>query len=232
MAWLLLATAALVAVAAAALALALPGGPLALLILAHLYNIASEIMLWLVAAAWLPAPELRRATVWIFLATALGGFVAGAGRRAPARLRRRGGAARWHAGPDALRRLVAGCQQPGARPWRRGQLYADRRAGDGRHRPGRHLERPVRPPARAAAGRGLVHAHLRLGPDRVPLLRPLSAGGRPCGAPRVPGTDLRLAAAGGVRLHRAVRRACHPLGPADLAQRDLPARGAPEPAAG
>ncbi len=78
MTWLLLVTALLVAVAAAALALALPGGTLVLLILAHLYNIASEIMLWLVAAAWLPAPELRRATVWIFLATALGGFVAGA----------------------------------------------------------------------------------------------------------------------------------------------------------
>ena len=52
----------------------------------------------------------------------------------------------------------------------------------------------------------------------------------PVGAPRVPGTDLRLAAAGGVRLHRAVRRARHPLGPADLAQRDLPGRRAPEPA--
>ena len=77
MAWLLLATAILVTAAAGALALALPGAPLALLILAHLYNIASEIMLWLVAAAWLPAPELRRATVWIFLATALGGFVGG-----------------------------------------------------------------------------------------------------------------------------------------------------------
>ena len=77
MTWLLLATTALVTLAAGALALALPGAPLALLILAHLYNIASEILLWLVAAAWLPAPELRRATVWIFLATALGGFVGG-----------------------------------------------------------------------------------------------------------------------------------------------------------
>ena len=47
--------------------------------LAHLYNIGSEILLWLVAAAWLPAPELRRATVWIYLATALGGFVGGIG---------------------------------------------------------------------------------------------------------------------------------------------------------
>ena len=47
--------------------------------LAHLYNIGSEILLWLVAAAWLPAPELRRATVWIYLATALGGFVGGVG---------------------------------------------------------------------------------------------------------------------------------------------------------
>ena len=49
--------------------------------------------------------------------------------------------------------------------------------------------------------------------------------GRPASAPRVPGTDLRLAAAGGVRLHRAVRRARHPLGPAGLAQRDLPRAG-------
>ena len=48
-----------------------------MLILGHLYNIASEIMLWLVAAAWLPAPELRRATLWICLATALGGFLGG-----------------------------------------------------------------------------------------------------------------------------------------------------------
>ena len=62
---------------AAALGPALPGAPGLLLVLAHLYNIASEILLWLVAAAWLPAPELRRATVWIYLATALGGCVGG-----------------------------------------------------------------------------------------------------------------------------------------------------------
>jgi hypothetical protein len=76
---LLLAAAVLTAAAGGALVLELPWAPLALLILAHLYNIASEIVLWLVAAAWLPAPDLRRATVWICLATALGGFVGGIG---------------------------------------------------------------------------------------------------------------------------------------------------------
>lgn len=75
--WLLLATAVLVVGVALGLVLELPRAPLALLILANLYNISSEIMLWLVAAAWLPAPDLRRATVWICLATALGGFVGG-----------------------------------------------------------------------------------------------------------------------------------------------------------
>ena len=77
MAVLLAVAAALVAFAGLALAAALPWAPLAVLMLAHLYNIASEIVLWLVAAAWLPPPELRRATAWIFLATALGGFVGG-----------------------------------------------------------------------------------------------------------------------------------------------------------
>ncbi len=73
----------LLASIAATLALALglagdvPGSSWALLILAHLYNIASEIVFWLVVAAWLPPPELRRATVWICLATALGGFAGG-----------------------------------------------------------------------------------------------------------------------------------------------------------
>ena len=76
---LLLLTLGLAAATAAALALALPGAAGMLLMLAHLYNIGSEILLWLVAAAWLPAPELRRATVWIYLATALGGFVGGIG---------------------------------------------------------------------------------------------------------------------------------------------------------
>ena len=73
----------LLASIAATLALALglagdvPGSSCALLILAHLYNIASEIVFWLVVAAWLPPPELRRATVWICLAAALGGFAGG-----------------------------------------------------------------------------------------------------------------------------------------------------------
>jgi hypothetical protein len=70
-------TAALAVLCAAAQALGLPGAPLGLLILAHLYNIAAEIAFWLVAAAWLPPPELRRATVWICLATAMGGFFGG-----------------------------------------------------------------------------------------------------------------------------------------------------------
>lgn len=56
-----------------------PGAALGVLVLAHLYNIASEILLWLVAAAWIPAPELRRSTLWICLATALGGLVGGIG---------------------------------------------------------------------------------------------------------------------------------------------------------
>ena len=110
----------LVTVAAGALALALPGAPLALLVLAHLYNIASEIMLWLVAAAWLPAPDApprhgldisHHGPGWVHRRRRY---------RAPARLRRRGGTARRHAGFDALRRHVAGGQRPGVRPWRAG----------------------------------------------------------------------------------------------------------------
>ena len=76
---LLLLTVALTLATAATLVLELPGATALLLMLAHLYNIGSEILLWLVAAAWLPAPELRRATVWIYLATALGGVVGGVG---------------------------------------------------------------------------------------------------------------------------------------------------------
>lgn len=48
-----------------------------LLLLAHVYNIASEILLWVLAATWLPAPDLRRATVWVCLAAAVGGFLGG-----------------------------------------------------------------------------------------------------------------------------------------------------------
>jgi hypothetical protein len=76
---LLQATIGVALVTSAALALGLPCAAALLLMLAHLYNIGSEILLWLVAAAWLPTPELRRATVWIYLATALGGFVGGVG---------------------------------------------------------------------------------------------------------------------------------------------------------
>ncbi len=72
-------TAAAVPVAALALHFGLAWAPSVLLVLAHLYNIASEILLWLVAAAWMPAPELRRATLWICLATALGGLGGGLG---------------------------------------------------------------------------------------------------------------------------------------------------------
>ena len=75
--WLLLAGLAATAVLALGLVLGVPGTAGALLIQAHLYNIGSEILLWLVAATWLPAPELRRATVWICLAAALGGFFGG-----------------------------------------------------------------------------------------------------------------------------------------------------------
>jgi hypothetical protein len=74
---LLVASMAATAALALGLAFGLPGSSWALLILAHLYNIASEIVFWLVAAAWLPPPELRRATVWICLATALGGCAGG-----------------------------------------------------------------------------------------------------------------------------------------------------------
>ncbi|MFO1048068.1 MAG: hypothetical protein U1E52_09245 [Geminicoccaceae bacterium] len=79
LAGLLLAMVAAGPVAGLALGLELAGAPFALLVLAHLYNIASEILLWLVAAAWIPAPELRRATLWICLATAAGGFGGGVG---------------------------------------------------------------------------------------------------------------------------------------------------------
>lgn len=53
-----------------------PAGAL-LLLLAHIYSIGSEILFWMLAALWLPAPDLRRATVWIYLAAALGGFIGG-----------------------------------------------------------------------------------------------------------------------------------------------------------
>ncbi|MGE3741582.1 MAG: hypothetical protein AB7I59_18985 [Geminicoccaceae bacterium] len=79
LAMLLLATAVTVPVAALALQVGLSWAPFTLLVLAHLYNVASEILLWLVAAAWLPAPELRRATLWICLAAALGGLCGGLG---------------------------------------------------------------------------------------------------------------------------------------------------------
>ena len=59
------------------LAFDLPGVPALLLVLAHAYNIASEILLWLLAAAWLPPPDLRRAQLWTCLSTALGGFAGG-----------------------------------------------------------------------------------------------------------------------------------------------------------
>jgi hypothetical protein len=74
---LLAASMAATAALALGLATAVPGSSWVLLILAHLYNIASEITFWLVAAAWLPPPELRRATVWICLAAALGGCAGG-----------------------------------------------------------------------------------------------------------------------------------------------------------
>lgn len=76
---LLLATAALGPIAGLAVGLDLAGAPFTLLVLAHLYNIASEILLWLVAGLWIPAPELRRATLWICLATAIGGLGGGVG---------------------------------------------------------------------------------------------------------------------------------------------------------
>ena len=75
--WLLLAAVPPVLAAALGVAADLPGAALALLILAHLYGIATEIAFWLVAGAWLPPPELRRATVWICLAAALGGCAGG-----------------------------------------------------------------------------------------------------------------------------------------------------------
>ena len=77
--WLLALTAAATLLVATASVAGLPWTAAPLLIVAHLYNIASEIMLWLVAAAWLPPPEVRRATVWIYVATALGGVVGGVG---------------------------------------------------------------------------------------------------------------------------------------------------------
>jgi hypothetical protein len=77
--WLLALTAAATLLVATASVAGLPWTAAPLLIVAHLYNIASEIMLWLVAAAWLPPPEVRRATLWIYVATALGGAVGGVG---------------------------------------------------------------------------------------------------------------------------------------------------------
>ncbi len=74
---LLVASMAATAALALGLALAVPGAPWALLVTAHLYNIATEIVFWLVATAWLPPPELRRAAVWICLAAALGGCAGG-----------------------------------------------------------------------------------------------------------------------------------------------------------
>lgn len=76
---LLTATAALSVMAGAMLAASVPGAGAALLMVAHIYNIGSEILLWVIAATWLRPPDLRRATVWIYLATALGGFVGGIG---------------------------------------------------------------------------------------------------------------------------------------------------------
>lgn len=74
---LLLATALLAPAAGVAVALGAPGAAAGLLLLGHVFNIASEILLWVVAAAWLPVPDQRRATTWIYLATALGGFAGG-----------------------------------------------------------------------------------------------------------------------------------------------------------
>lgn len=58
------------------LALGRPGA-IALLSAAHLFNIVTEILLWLVAARWLPPPELRRVTMWVFLAYSFGGLIGG-----------------------------------------------------------------------------------------------------------------------------------------------------------
>lgn len=52
-------------------------GAIALLSVAHLFNIVTEILLWLVAARWLPPPELRRVTMWVFLAYSFGGLIGG-----------------------------------------------------------------------------------------------------------------------------------------------------------
>ncbi|MFL5333446.1 MAG: hypothetical protein ACJ8H8_09770 [Geminicoccaceae bacterium] len=77
--WLLALTAGATLLVVTASVAGLPWTAALLLIVAHLYNISSEIMLWLVAAAWLPPPEVRRATVWIYVATALGGVMGGVG---------------------------------------------------------------------------------------------------------------------------------------------------------
>ena len=79
MGWLLALAAMATMLAVAAGVAGLPWNAASLLMVAHLYNISSEILLWLVAAAWLPPPEVRRATVWIYVATALGGVVGGVG---------------------------------------------------------------------------------------------------------------------------------------------------------
>lgn len=77
LAGLLAGTAALTLLACALLVGRVAGAAAALLLLSHVYSIAAEILLWVTAAAWLPAPDLRRATVWLYLATALGGFAGG-----------------------------------------------------------------------------------------------------------------------------------------------------------
>ena len=79
MGWLLALAAAATLLCLAAAFAGLPWNAAILLIVAHLYNISSEIVLWLVAAAWLAPPDVRRATVWIYVATALGGVVGGVG---------------------------------------------------------------------------------------------------------------------------------------------------------
>lgn len=59
------------------LALGLEGAPLALLLTAHLYDIVTDIVFWVLAAAFLDNLRLRRLTTRLYIAIALGGSTAG-----------------------------------------------------------------------------------------------------------------------------------------------------------
>ncbi|MEZ5862261.1 MAG: hypothetical protein R3D28_25390, partial [Geminicoccaceae bacterium] len=74
---LALAIAVVVAGLLAALVLGLAWAPMALLLAAHLYDIVTDIVFWVLAAAFLDNLRLRRLTTRLYIAIALGGSSAG-----------------------------------------------------------------------------------------------------------------------------------------------------------